>query len=59
MIVDINYWWVGALIVAIVLLITWLIRNDRKDEQEFRKEIIQSEIKPERHQRDKDPDVTS
>lgn len=55
---DVNYWWVGALIIVIALLITWLIRRDRKDEKEFEKEIIQSEIKADEHKETKDSDIT-
>ena len=59
MTIDINYWWVAGLAVAIVLLITWMIRRDRKDEQEFKKEIIQSELKDtDKHKEIKDSDVT-
>lgn len=58
MTVDINYWWIAVLVVAIVLLITWLIRRDRKDEKEFRNEIIQSELKSDKHKESKDSDVT-
>ena len=55
---DVNYWWVGVLIIAIAVLITWLIRRDRKDEKEFKREIIQSEIKADEHKEIKDSDIT-
>lgn len=59
MTVDVNYWWVGALAIAIILLITWVIKRDRKDEKSFTKEIIQSELKAtEKHKDSKDSDVT-
>jgi hypothetical protein len=56
--VDINYWWVGLLILGAGILITWLIKRDRKDEKDFKEEIIKSEIKPEEHTENKDSDVT-
>jgi Ca2+/Na+ antiporter len=43
---DINYWVVGAFVVAIVVLIAWLIKRNRKDEKAFEEEIIQSDLKP-------------
>lgn len=52
--VDVNYWWVGVIILGAIILITWLIKRDRKDEKDFKNEIIQSEIKPEKHDEDKD-----
>jgi hypothetical protein len=55
--VDVNYWWVGLIILGAAILITWLIKRDRKDEKDFKNEIIQSEIKPEKHDEDKDKDV--
>jgi hypothetical protein len=58
MAVDINYWWVGLIILGAAILITWLIKRDRKDEKDFKNEIIQSEIKPEEHDENKDSDVT-
>ncbi|MFD2874667.1 hypothetical protein ACFS5N_19435 [Mucilaginibacter ximonensis] len=58
MIVDVNYWWVGGLAIAIVLLITWLIKRDRKDEKAFEKKIIQSELKPDSPHELKDSDIT-
>lgn len=55
---DVNYWWVGALAIAIALLITWMIRRDRKDEKEYTKEIIGSGLKTHRHKDAKDADIT-
>jgi hypothetical protein len=58
MAVDINYWWVGLLILGTAILITWLIKRDRKDKKDFKEEIIKSEIKPEEHTENKDSDVS-
>jgi hypothetical protein len=56
--VAINYWWVGLLVLGTAVLITWLIKRDRKDEKAFKDEIIKSEIKPEQHTENKDSDVS-
>ncbi|MES2377174.1 MAG: hypothetical protein V4553_11375 [Bacteroidota bacterium] len=58
MAVDVNYWWVGLLVLGAAILITWLIKRDRKDEKAFKDEIIQSEIKPEEHTENRDSDVS-
>lgn len=58
MTVDINYWWVGALAIAIILLITWLIKRDRKDEKDFEKEMIDSELKSDKPRESQDSDIT-
>jgi len=58
MTVDINYWWVGVLAIAIILLITWLIKRDRKDEKDFEKEIIDSELKSDKPRESQDSDIT-
>ena len=44
---DINYWETGLFIIVILLLLIWLIRRNRKDEQTFEKDVIRSELKPE------------
>lgn len=58
MTVDVNYWWVGALAIATILLITWVIKRNQKDEKSFEKEIIQSELKTDKHRESKDSDIT-
>lgn len=58
MTVDINYWWVGGLTIAIILLITWLIKRDRKDEKAYENEIIQSELKSDKPRESQDSDIT-
>ncbi|WP_199233738.1 hypothetical protein [Pedobacter sp. HMWF019] len=46
---QINYWWIGAVAVIMVVLIIWLIKRNRKDEKVYEKEIIESELKSEDH----------
>ena len=50
---DINYWETGLFIIVILLLVIWLVRRNRKDENTFEKEVIQSELKPE-EEKDRD-----
>jgi hypothetical protein len=40
------------------LLITWLIKRDRKDEKDFEKEIIDSELKSDKPRESQDSDIT-
>jgi len=47
---DINYWWVGLSLLAIVFLIIWIYKRDQKDKKKYEKEIIQSDLKPEKHE---------
>ena len=51
---EINYWWVGLSLLAVILLIIWIFKKDQKDKKRYEEDIIQSEIKPEKH----DPDKT-
>jgi cytochrome c-type biogenesis protein CcmH/NrfF len=51
---DINYWWTVPVLLLLILLVIWLIRRNRKDEKELEKEIIESELKPEKHTEDKE-----
>jgi Ca2+/Na+ antiporter len=46
---EINYWWVGLFLLLMVILVIWLIKRNRKDEKDWEKEVIQSELKPEDH----------
>jgi hypothetical protein len=49
MAIEINYWWAGIIVLAAAILITWLIKRDHKDKTDFEKDIIQSELKPKKH----------
>lgn len=55
MLKDINYWWVSLFLVAMVALIVWIIRRDRKDEKAFEKELLEQEVRED----DKDHDEKS
>jgi Ca2+/Na+ antiporter len=55
---SINYWWTGLVLLLLIVLVIWLIKRNRKDEKELEKEIIQSELKPEKHDDDVDKEVT-
>ena len=55
MLKDINYWWVSLFLVAMVALIVWVIRRDRKDEKAFEKDLLEQEVREE----DKDHDEKS
>ncbi|MET3115661.1 hypothetical protein AAKU52_003413 [Pedobacter sp. CG_S7] len=50
---DINYWWVSLALLAMILLISWLIRRNQKDKKVYEKEVMQTEIKPEKHDDEK------
>ena len=45
----INYPIVGAVVLAVILLIIFLIRRNQKDEKKFERDMIDSEIKPDKH----------
>lgn len=50
---DINYTIVGAVVILTVLLIIFLIRRNRKDEKDYEKEVGESEIKADQHDKNK------
>ena len=58
MTLDINYWWVSVLALGVILLITWVVRRNRKDEKQFEKEIIDSDLKATIQRESKDSDTT-
>ena len=47
---DINYWWVGLSLLAIIFLIIWISKRDQKDKKKYEKEIIKSDLKTEKHE---------
>ena len=55
--VAVNYWWVGALALGVIILLIWVTRRDQKDEKQFENEIIQSEIPKDKHNDKSDPDL--
>lgn len=46
---DVNYTIVGVVLLAVILLIIFLIVRNQKDKKKFEKEMIDSEISPEKH----------
>ena len=46
---EINYAIAAAVLIAVAALIFFLIRKNEKDRKKIEKEIIDSEIKPEKH----------
>lgn len=49
---DVNYLIIGLVVLAALAFIVWLIRRNLKDKKEFEKEIIESDLKPEKHDDD-------
>lgn len=49
---EVNYPIVGLVLIAAIGLIVFLIRRNRKDKKKYEREVIQSEIKPEKHDTD-------
>ncbi len=45
----INYWWLIPVLILLLIVVGWMIRRNVKDEKKFEKDIIQSEIKPQKH----------
>jgi hypothetical protein len=56
--IAVNYWWIGALALGVIILLVWVARRDQKDEKAFENEIIQSEIPKAKHNDHSDADVT-
>ena len=49
---NINYFIVGLVVLAAIILIIFLIRRNQKDEKKFETKINQPEMKPEKHHGD-------
>lgn len=49
---EISYPLAGLVLVVVIGLIIFLIRRNRKDKKKFENEMIQSELKPEKHDTD-------
>lgn len=47
---DINYWWVGLSLLVVIFLLIWVYKRDQKDKKKYEKKIIQSDLKPEKHE---------
>lgn len=51
---EMNYWIVGIATLAVIWLIIFLIRKNQKDKKDFEKYMNKSELKPEKHDEDKE-----
>jgi hypothetical protein len=49
---NINYLEVSLAVLIAVALVVWLVRRNIKDEKKFEKDMIQSEMKPDREEQD-------
>jgi len=49
---EINYPLAGLVLVVVIGLIIFLIRRNRRDKKKYENEMIQSELKPEKHDTD-------
>ncbi|MNV61522.1 hypothetical protein D3C71_1540320 [compost metagenome] len=49
---EIDYAVAAPVLIAVVALIIFLIRRNNKDKKKMEKEMIESEIKPEKHDSD-------
>lgn len=54
---DINYWWIAPLAIAFIVMIIWVLKRDQKDKDDFEHEIIESELKHEKHDGERDKEV--
>ncbi|PJJ83729.1 hypothetical protein [Mucilaginibacter auburnensis] len=45
----INYWWLLPVLILLLILVGWMIRRNATDEKKFEKELIDSEMKPRKH----------
>jgi large-conductance mechanosensitive channel len=50
---EINYTIVGIVVFIVVLFIVFLARRNRKDQKDYEKDKIQSEIPPKSHDKDR------
>ncbi|WP_192910144.1 hypothetical protein [Mucilaginibacter ginsenosidivorax] len=49
---NINYFEVSLAVLIAIALVVWLVRRNIKDEKKFEKDMIQSEMKPDREEQD-------
>ncbi|HEY0898970.1 MAG TPA: hypothetical protein VGD90_06530 [Sphingobacteriaceae bacterium] len=50
---DINILVIGLVVIAALVLLVWLIRQNLRDKREFEKNSNLSELKPDLHKSDK------
>jgi hypothetical protein len=49
---NINYLEVSLAVLIAAALVIWLVRRNIKDEKKFEKDMIQSEMKPDKEEQD-------
>ena len=54
---DINYWWIAPIAVAVIVMIIWVLKRDQKDKDDLVHEIIESELHAEKHDAERDKEV--
>ena len=54
---DINYWWIALLVIAVIVMIIWVLKRDRKDKNVFVHDIIESELPAKKHDGERDKEV--
>ena len=37
---EVNYWLIGLVVILVVALMTWLLRRNNKDEEDFEREVL-------------------
>ena len=52
---DINYWWIAPLAIAVIVMIIWVLKRDRKDKDVFVHDIIESELPAKKHDKEVKP----
>lgn len=53
MVMEINVTVAAVVILAALVLVGWLVRENLKDEKDFEKTLNESEIKPDLHEEDR------
>jgi hypothetical protein len=51
---DINYWWIAPIAIAVIIMIIWVLKRDQKDKDDFENEIIESEMHADKHDSERD-----
>jgi hypothetical protein len=50
---ELNYSIIGFVLLAVIFLVIYIIKRNNKDLREFKSEIIESELKPDKHEDNK------
>ncbi|GAB2986316.1 hypothetical protein GCM10027049_27010 [Mucilaginibacter puniceus] len=54
---EINYWWIAPIAIAVIVMIVWVLKRDQKDKDDFVQDIIESELHAEKHDGERDKEV--